>query len=180
LLEVAPSKEEKALHFGVRVPLFLRWAALRLSTERPVRMALIGKKGLASVGAEMAAQDTAFLHCHGAARDALANGLHQQLRHFFCFADDVRAQRKRYSPNASWVAASEALDDGEAVISAWQGSSHSIGERDYAPGYAGLLARGWNLRLGSKELAGFREDALDLFKMLPPEMQSAKIKGSEV
>ncbi len=180
LLDVAPNRDEKSLHFGVRVSGFLRWAALRLSTDRPIRVALVAKKGLAKLAQGINAQDEHFLQCHGTAHDANANGLRVQLKALLDFMDDVRAGKRLYLPSTSWAAVSDGHEDDEALIRAWAGGSHQSGERDYAPGYAFLLGRDWDLQPGSDSLNQFREDAAELLRRLPLELHSAQaLEGEE-
>ncbi len=58
-------------------------------------------------------------------------------------------------------------DDDDAIAEAWGGGDFRTGERDYAPGYAALLGRDWQLLPGSAALAAFREDARELANILP-------------
>jgi exodeoxyribonuclease V gamma subunit len=81
----------------------------------------------------------------------------------------VLAGARRYSPATSWVAANADADDDEAIVVQWEGRDFSTGERDYAPGYAALLGRDWQLHAGSDSLAAFRADAIALAKCLPKD-----------
>lgn len=153
LLDAAPGKAPKDLHFGLRVPAFLRWAALRASTDAPVRVALVTAKGLAPWGEALAAGEVTSL---AAKVQALVD-----------YRAAVLAGERRYSPGTSWVAANAEADDDETIVGTWAGGDFSTGERDYAPGYAALLGRDWHLHAGSDALAAFRADAIVLATCLP-------------
>lgn len=165
LLDAAPGKDPKTLHFGLRVPAFLRWAALRASTDAPVRVALLTAKGLAPWGEALAAEDALFL---AQSERALAlGGLAARVQALVDFRASVMAGTQRYSPATSWAAANAEADEDESIITAWAGGDVRTGERDYAPGYAALLGRDWQLLPGSAALAAFREDARELANILP-------------
>jgi hypothetical protein len=104
LLDAAPGKDPKALHFGLRVPAFLRWAALRASTDAAVRVALVTAKGLAPWGEALAAGDVTSL---AANVQALVD-----------YRAAVLAGERRYSPGTSWAAANADADDDEAIVAA--------------------------------------------------------------
>ncbi|MFN8901601.1 MAG: exodeoxyribonuclease V subunit gamma [Lysobacteraceae bacterium] len=173
LLDAAPGKEPKELHFGLRVPAFLRWAALRASTDAPVRVALITKKGVAPWGDVMAAEDALFL-AHPDRALALG-GVGARVEALVDFRAAVLAGARRYSPATSWAAAT--TDDDDAIADAWGGGDFRTGERDYAPGYAALLGRDWQLLPGSDSLARFRDDARVLAKALPGEPRATGADG---
>ena len=177
LLDAAPGKEPKDLHFGLRVPAFLRWAALRASTDAPVRVALVTAKGLAPWGEAMAAADVAFLSCPD--RALALGGLAAQVQALVDFRGAVLAGKRRYSPATSWAAANADADDDEAIVKAWAGDEFRTGERDYAPGYAALLGRDWPLLPGSPALAEFREHAKALASILPTLGQGGAADGGD-
>ena len=162
LLDAAPGKDPKAVHFGTRVPLVLRWAALRASTDAPVRVALLTAKGLAPWNEAVGA-------------DELATTLNALVE----FREAVLAGERRYSPATSWAAANAADDEDEAIVAAWAGSDFSTGERDYAPGYAALLGRDWALQAGSDALRDFQRDACALAACLPPGPDTARAASTD-
>ena len=139
--EVYPGKKEEALGFRERVPFFIEWALLRLLTDpaTPVRACLLTE------GAEHA-WEAMFNQWDDAFRDDEANDGHAQ-----AMLDDLAArvgalldlwrQAQHYPlpyfPKTSWAALDERLDKAQL---AWAGSFGHPGERDYAPGYAWLLA----------------------------------------
>lgn len=173
LLDAAPGKDPKDLHFGLRVPAFLRWAALRASTDARVRVALVTAKGLAPWGDVMATEDALFL-AH-AERALAVGGVAARVEALVAFRAAVLAGERRYSPATSWVAAT--TDDDDAIAEAWAGGDFLTGERDYAPGYAALLGRDWRLRPGSDDLTRFREDARVLAKALPDDARTSGAEG---
>ena len=173
LLDAAPGKEPKELHFGLRIPAFLRWAALRASTDAPVRVALITKKGVAPWCDVMAAEDALFL-AHPDRALALG-GVAARVEALVDFRAAVLAGERRYSPATSWAAAT--TDDDDAIAEAWEGGDFRTGERDYAPGYAALLGRDWQLLPGSDSLARFRDDARVLAKALPDDARATGADG---
>ncbi len=163
LLDAAPSKNSKDLHFGLRVPLFLQWAALRASTDKPVRMAVISIKGFTPLDETLAVSGNADFQSNV---QALVD-----------FRDAVLDGRRRYSPSTSWVAATADEDDDDAVATQWAGGDYQTGERDYAPGYALLLGRDWGLHAGSDALSAFRDDAKTLANCLPRDPSAASGDG---
>jgi exodeoxyribonuclease V gamma subunit len=177
LIDAAPGKDPKALHFGLRVPAFLRWATLRASVDAPVRVALVTAKGLAPWGEALAAADAAFLA--DADRALALGGLAAQVQALVDYRAAVLAGTRRYSPATSWAAANAEADDDEAIVAAWAGGDFSTGERDYAPGYAALLGRDWALHAGSEALAAFREHALALARLLPGNAGAAGSDGDD-
>ncbi|WP_397573142.1 exodeoxyribonuclease V subunit gamma [Silanimonas sp.] len=162
LMDAAPGKSPNDLHFGLRLPAFLRWAALRASTDAPVRVALLTTKGLAPWGEALAAGD---------ATQRIA-----RVQALVAYRAAVLAGERRYSPGTSWAAANADADDDEAIVKVWEGADFSTGERDYAPGYAGLLGRDWHLHPGSESLDRFRDDARALVACLPKDADATGAK----
>jgi exodeoxyribonuclease V gamma subunit len=143
LFEVFPRKKEADLCFKERLPFFIEWALLRLTTPSvvPVRACLLAACGehqwedtLNEWDALLVAQatrgDTASVQIK---IDALAARLGTLLRVW------QRAQQQplRYFPKTSWAALGDKPD---AAQNAWQGGGYGKGERDFGPGYALLLA----------------------------------------
>lgn len=160
LVGVHPTRDAKDLHFGHRLPLLLRWLALRLGQPRPLRVALIGKAKADALGAQLAALDDAFLASTDVdAREALAAGYRRQLQAALDFRAAVLRRERRYAPASSWVALHQGEDDPDKVIAAWVGSDRSVGERERAPGYAALWAQDWHFVPGEGEMQRFIEDA---------------------
>jgi exodeoxyribonuclease V gamma subunit len=145
LLRVRPGKSEGGLDFRDRIGLFLDWALLRLATApaTAVRPALVvavddGKAEEDRWSAEFTAWDTRFRQADGHAQDELLADLERRvadLAGFFLAASERPAW---YFPRTSWVARE---GDADKAAASWLGNGHGhTGERDYAPGYAALLA----------------------------------------
>lgn len=143
LFEVFPRKRESDLTFKERVPFFIEWALLRLATPpaTPVRACLLAACG------EHAWEDTlnewdALLVAQANAGDATGvrrnlDALAARLGALLRLWQRAQQQPLRYFPKTSWAALGDKPD---AAHRAWQATGHGTGERDYAPGYAWLLA----------------------------------------
>jgi exodeoxyribonuclease V gamma subunit len=84
--------------------------------------------------------------------------LREGLRRLICASRAARAQPSLYFPKTAWAwATADAEKRDKAARSAWQGDEFArVGERDYAPGYAGLLTRDLDfIQRGSPAHAGF-------------------------
>jgi exodeoxyribonuclease V gamma subunit len=122
------------------VPFYLDWAALRLSTERLTTDADI---------------DAVFV-CGNPDRvrlllDAMLQQDHARLRsglrRLVGLAQDAQAWPLAYFPRTAWAWATAVPEARLACArKAWESTSdRHPGERDYAPGYTALLARGIDL-----------------------------------
>ncbi len=124
----------KTLDFSVRLPLWLDWAALALS----VPAAQLGGCVLLQVHGASAEIDTLAAN---ASSDATL--LRAGIARLCALRDDVLHARRWYFPATAWAVAESAPESRSArARSAWEGNQQSTGERDYAPAYAALLARG--------------------------------------
>jgi exodeoxyribonuclease V gamma subunit len=148
LLEPFPGRSLDRLHFGRRLPLLLRWMALRLTQQAPVRAALVGDKKVDALGERLATADIAELQ--GVLRAAID------------FRAAVLRGERRYAPATSWAAWRHGEDDPEKVIHAWAGGPQQTGERDYAPGYTALWGQDWHFVPGETEMTRFVADARTL------------------
>lgn len=137
--DVYPGKAEDKLGFRERVPFFIEWALLRLVTERsvPVRACVL------AVGDEHA-WEAMFNGWDDVYREADADQarlMHDDLAARVRALLDLWRQAQRYPapylPQTSWAALDERADKAQQT---WAGSFGHPGERDYAPGYAWLLA----------------------------------------
>ncbi|MEO8743156.1 MAG: exodeoxyribonuclease V subunit gamma, partial [Lysobacteraceae bacterium] len=146
ILDAFPGKEESALDFKQRIGLFIEWALLRLDDpdgEHAARLCLLcdGKKR--EFAEAINHWDMRFVD---AARsedkaDAIAmiDDLRRRVIGLFDHWYAAQTNPQSYFPKTSWIAASKSAD----TLKTWQGSDGDyggIGERDYAPGYARLLA----------------------------------------
>lgn len=124
------------VEFRELLPFFIDLAALRLALGANVSACFVdnGQKSTSPVAssallASMRAQDDEQLR-HG-------------LRRLIDAARAARTQPALYFPKTAWAWATAAADKrSQAARKAWEGGDFAgIGERDYAPGYADLLAR---------------------------------------
>lgn len=159
LIEPVPGRALDRLHFGRRLPLLLRWAALRLSQTASVRVALIGGKKVDAFGDRIAAVDV--------------EGLTAMLRAAVDFRAAVLRGERYYAPATSWAAWRHGADDPEKIIAAWAGGFQQTGERDYAPGYTALWGQDWHFVPGDGELARFIDDARALAAIFGPLLQDS-------
>ena len=151
VLDVRPGKTETGLAFKERIGLFLRWALLRLDTPpaTAVRAALVaaphrGRSEPDAWSSRFNAWDAAFVAAEPAVQQARLADLERRVGGLLDFFAVSQRQPQWYFPATSWAALD---DDASAASQAWLGSDHHTGERDYAPGYARLLA-------GERDFAG--------------------------
>lgn len=151
------------LHFKDRVPMFLDWAVLRL------RYGLIGKipavrlfamlQGSMDCPLGIAAWDERFMAADLKTKQQMLADLESRVRQLIAWWHEAAAYPVRYFPKTSW----RALQEGqEKAVSAWQGNGYNaVGERDYAPGYARMLAGALDLT-DEEAFAGLRGFAAGL------------------
>lgn len=155
LIEAAPKRDPAQLHFGRRVPLLLRWLALRLAQAKPLRVALVGRRA-DGLGARLAARDAAFLAAtDDAARAPQVAEFQRALRAALDFRAAVLRGERRYAPATSWAAWQHAEEDPGKIAAAWIGDARVVGERDHAPGYAALWRQDWYFVPGDGEVEAF-------------------------
>jgi exodeoxyribonuclease V gamma subunit len=83
----------------------------------------------------------------------------------------AQAEPRAYFPKTSWIAATQPGD----IARTWQGGYASTGERDYAPGYARLLAGDEDFASGTTAVAALTDHATRLHELitLPTAVASA-------
>jgi exodeoxyribonuclease V gamma subunit len=133
VLVLQATKQLNGLDYGKRIPLFLQWALLRLDpalADRPVDIAWLLKE---PPGDDAPWQ--AWEHAWQQADVPLRQTMHVQLTASVIdlLALFVQAQQQ---PSAYFPKTAFARDP----AAAWTGGFGGTGERDYAPGYARLLA----------------------------------------
>ncbi len=139
LLAVHPGKRFDRLDFKARIDLFLRWAALRLASgpQIAVRAALLVAPDARHPDdwtPQLAAWDARIRE--GGAQGARARAeLERRVAGLVGFWRAAQQRPQWYFPKTSWAA----LESMEQAVAAWTGG-YGVGERDYAPGYAALLA----------------------------------------
>ncbi|MEO7065750.1 MAG: exodeoxyribonuclease V subunit gamma [Rhodanobacter sp.] len=173
-------KAEKDLTFKDRVPVFLDWALLRLHSAQStdalpgVRLALI-VAGDRPWQEGINAWDSRLLEATDKQRIVMLAELQQRVAKLVNWWVDAQSAPRWYFPKASWetvkdqvYADARATDASDAAPSApvsvgstWT-SPFGTGERDYAPGYAHLLAGELDFADGSSELAQLAEFAGEL------------------
>jgi exodeoxyribonuclease V gamma subunit len=164
--EVYPGKDEKNLGFRERIPFFIEWALLRLGTDArtPVRACLLADgepqgwerafNGWDETFVAHAGDDAAcVMHDDLAARLGALLGLWRQAQYY----------PLPYFPRTSWAALGERTDKAQQ---AWAGSSGHPGERDYAPGYAWLLAGDADFSPDQPAFAGLHGLATELWDLI--------------
>lgn len=142
IVEVRPGKREGDLDFRDRIGLFLRWALLRLDTDatRAVRAALVvapSPKASDRWSRRCNEWDAELLASDAPTRARLLGELERRIGGLVEFFLASRQRPLWYFPKTSWAALKDAPD---AATQAWLGGDFLGGERDYAPGYAHLLA----------------------------------------
>lgn len=155
--------KEEDLGFRERIELFLEWALLRLAHHEPaqaVRACVLTADGAAIWPARLNQWDAAW--CQACQDDpATATGLRDDLqarvRHLLDYWMAAREAPRWYFPKTSWAALQKPGTD--AAAQKWTGGAQGTGERDYAPGYARLLASDRDFAAGSADLARMESDA---------------------
>ncbi|MEO8670241.1 MAG: exodeoxyribonuclease V subunit gamma [Tahibacter sp.] len=137
-------RSESSLDFKVRIGFFLEWALLRLADPDGVRrvracVVLDGRRDGWEDGFHR--WDDAFMAAVRAGdvstRDSLLADLTYRVAQLLAYWQRSQQQPQWYFPATSWAAL--ATDPG-AAEKKWNGGFFASGERDYAPGYARLLA----------------------------------------
>jgi len=140
IMDCYPSRDdESTLDFKQRIGFFLEWALLRLATPAtiPVRACLV-IAGAHDDGWQhgFEAWSERFQRSHGDRR-AMLGDLERRVAGLLDFWRRAQRDPPWYFPASSWAAASRSQAE---VREKWAGSFGKMAERDYAPGYARLLA----------------------------------------
>jgi exodeoxyribonuclease V gamma subunit len=137
--EVYPGKAEDKLGFRERVPFFIEWALLRLATESsvPVRACLLTDGAEHAWEAMFNGWDESFRAADAETAQAMRGDLAARVGALLDLWRQAQRYPLPYFPRTSWAALDERP---EKAQQAWAGSFGHPGERDYAPGYAWLLA----------------------------------------
>ena len=166
-------KDEKSLNFKERIPIFLDWALLRLHTAvgdaawPSVRVTAL-VKGETPWFAMFDLWDQRLLDADVERRRIMLEDLRRRVIALIDFWRASQAQPQWYFPKAAWETVKESArksagDEAEpGVGAAWMSSSGGIGERDYTPGYAWLLAGDVAFDADSDELAALFTNAAKL------------------
>lgn len=169
--EVYPGKAEDKLGFRERVPFFIEWALLRLLTTPPMAV----RACLLTDGAEHPWEDR-FNHWDDAYRAAdadQAQAMREDLVARVGALLDLWRQAQRYPlpyfPRTSWAALDERPDKAQQT---WAGSFGHPGERDYAPGYAWLLAGEMDFSPEQPAFAELRAFAARLLRLIHLDVEA--------
>ncbi len=145
--ERKPMKSEGDLNFKERIPMFLDWALLRLQTAEKQGVPLaIRMTALVAGETQWLGQfdrwDRAWLVADAPEQETLLLELRQRVVALLDFWRGAQSKPTWYFPRTSWqtVKSMARGDNDGSVGSAWASTQGGIGERDYAPGYARLLA----------------------------------------
>ena len=137
LFDAFPGKRLAELGFQQRIPVFIEWALLRLAhPQQPLRVRLLTEpdaKEVRRFDEVLSALDS----------EQRREDLSVRLSRLIAFWQGAETDPLRYLPKTAWAAASSSDEQTFAAMQkAWASGQYHIGERDYAPGYAALLARG--------------------------------------
>ncbi|MGN6382206.1 MAG: exodeoxyribonuclease V subunit gamma, partial [Dyella sp.] len=166
LFDAWPGKKAESLTFAQRVPLFLEWALLRLAagTATPVRVAVFTADEPADVDGPFNEWDETLRAASPDTTRAMREALIARVAALLAIWRQAQRQPLPYFPRTSWAA----LDDKpDAARQAWEGGFNT-GERDYAPGYARLLAGEMNFADGQPPHAELQALALRLAHLIDP------------
>ena len=135
-LRLFDAKPGGSAEFRELLPFFIDWAALRLAMGASVSACFV-ENAQKSTGA---ASSPVLLESILVQSD---EQLREGLRRLIRASQAAHMQPALYFPKTAWEWATADADKRDvAARNAWQGGDFAgIGERDYAPGYAGLLAR---------------------------------------
>jgi exodeoxyribonuclease V gamma subunit len=152
LFELFPkAQKESELGFRERLPLFLEWALLQLDGGPEVRLCVpLGGREQPWLDG-LSRWNDACRAAAPAARAGMLDDLRARLAELVGFHLTSQQRPGCYFPRSSWEAATRGI---AAAALRWQGSGGDfgrVGERDYAPGYARLLAGGLELAPGTPD-----------------------------
>jgi exodeoxyribonuclease V gamma subunit len=176
IAECYPGKDGKnELNFKPRIALFLDWALLRLATpaETPVRACVIVRDGQDDGwGRSFDGWDERLRKARGDEAIALRGELERRVAGLVEFWRRSQLQPQWYFPLTSWTLAK---DGPQKARERWLGTRANKAERDYEPGYAGLLGRDNDLFDGTN-LAQLHANAIRLralIDLMHPLMEGA-------
>ncbi len=172
VFDVFPGKSnEDALGFRERIALFLEWTLLRLDNAAGAQAARV----LIVVAGEehpwqdaLNAWDERYVGaCRGgdsAQAAAMLADLERRLVGLLAFFHAAETRPTWYFPKTSWEVRGTKQDP--RPEQAWRGEFDQIGERDYAPGYAAILAGDACFDEGTDDRAELERNAHELFALI--------------
>lgn len=174
VFDLFPGKREDALDFRPRIGLFVEWALLRLSDaggSHAARLCALTASDEAPWQQSINDWDADFIACSQAGNRAACERLLVQLRErvgrLLAFWLDAQAAPAWYFPKTSWAAATAPARASDA----WTGGWNHTGERDYAPGYARLLAGEREFRAGTPDHELLERTAQHLYRLIHPQLE---------
>lgn len=165
VFDVFPGRKEADLTFRDRIGLFLEWALLRLDDAQGMHGArmLVLVAGAHPWMDSVNEWDERFL-TSGTMAESLLGDLERRVAALLAFWSTSQAQPAAYFPKTSWeVSGSKEKPNPEQ---AWSGGFGGVGERDYAPGYAALLARDMRFDEESAERLALESNAQYLLGLI--------------
>jgi len=164
---------ERELGFRERIPAFIEWAALRLSQARTraVRLCLLTESLDAPWQVSINDWDARYGAADPAQAESLRAELAERLDRLIAFWHGAQSRPPWYFPKTSWCAATG--DAGKVSATFIGNGERSIGERDYAPGYAALLAGDLDFAEGSAARAQLDATAIRLHQLIQLDEASA-------
>ncbi|MGV8923112.1 MAG: exodeoxyribonuclease V subunit gamma [Thermomonas sp.] len=133
VLVLQPGKNLKALDYGKRIPLFLQWALLRLDpalADRPVDITWLLKEPPGD-DAPWQAWEQAWQQADTQHRESMRAQLTASVIDLLALFVQAQEQPSAYFPKTA---------SAHNPAAEWNSGFNKTGERDYAPGYARLLA----------------------------------------
>ncbi|MEP6940369.1 MAG: hypothetical protein ABI846_11445, partial [Rudaea sp.] len=173
-------KPDKEAGFRDRVPAFIDWALLRLRTasENPlpsIRIAMLTRDRNGTWGERINAWDDAFVAAHAKLRERMLGDLRARALELIETWRSAQGRPAIYFPRTSWAALRPEADKAASDAgSRWAGDDTSggrhKGEREYEPGYAGLLGSGMEFDdAHSADFVHLREFAQVLNRLIEPD-----------
>ncbi|MEO5962271.1 MAG: exodeoxyribonuclease V subunit gamma [Thermomonas sp.] len=147
LLALYPGKKMKELDYGKRIPLLLQWALLRLDpalADRPVEIVWLLKEPPGE-DAPWQAWEQAWQQAAPTHRESMRAQLTTSVTDLLALFQQAQEQPSAYFPKAASAGGNSEKE--------WVGGFNKKGERDYAPGYARLLAGELTFADGAEQLA---------------------------
>lgn len=172
LFEVFPDKKnEEALTFKERIGLFIEWALLRLDDEPgtlPARLLILVPGNAHPWQDALNRWDDAFMQAcregDASAANAMRADLTRRVEALLAFWAAAETQPRWYFPKTSWEVSGAKMHP--KPEGAWAGGGFAGGERDYAPGYASVLARDAIFEPGHADYAALVDNAQMLFALI--------------
>ncbi|MFC0678910.1 exodeoxyribonuclease V subunit gamma [Lysobacter korlensis] len=169
VFDLFPGRREDALDFRARIGLFVEWALLRLSDgdgRQQARLCALTAAEDIPWQRSINDWDADFIACaragDRAACDRLLASLRERLGRLLEFWLQAQASPVWYFPKTSWAAATNPARANDA----WSGGWNHVGERDYGPGYARLLAGEREFRVDTPDHELLERTARQLYRLI--------------